>query len=1836
MSLSSSVRDPLFHGSPPFACFPSPPPPFEARVSSTGAESAPTATALPKVLPPSSPPPSLHLPAPSPPSGVRVCSTSVESAPTATALPKRGVCSYGDRCRYDHVKPKPSSSAAPAPPPATVPPTQPTFAPSLPSVSPARAAGTARAASSPAADALSSSSWPSLQPQTSASSAPAGSSNAVSNAPARPQYPASASPYSARGSPYPSAPPPTTTTPLQHSPAIFERDASGSSLDGPDWLPRSASDLFDEGLPVMRMSSGGGGEGGANQRGNTAVLAFVEREQGGITGAGGGGMHMGGSVLGIAGVGGAGVAGEAGKSGLEWQGPQQESGPFGEEDLGFECEVEEPQQQGVWAEGGAGFASEEEFEDFVREASDFSAQAAALRIGLIALMDEESPSAASAAASSAAAGAAAGAASAAATSGPETTAAASAPIPPAFAAGKAAAAALAPAAATSAPAASVARVAAAAGGERPVVPTQVLDPLGKPAAGRFSGEYTGYDDPGGYSAYSAYGGYGGYGSGYGASNTANAANAANAANGANGAASANGGDDGSSSSSGYAASSLADSLHPVTERPDRPDRLDKPDTPLCTLPRVEGASGACCARGPSCPFPHGDLCPHCGRYCLHPARPTEREEHMKECLRLQRKVQALKLSSEIECSVCLERVLGKARPADRKFGILSHCDHPFCVACIRNWRAAGQESGESVPLDLDNAVRACPLCRVRSHFVTPSVVWFFSEEEKQTIIEGYKRKLKNTDCRYFNYGNGQCPFGTSCFYKHAYRDGRLEEVKLRHLSSADGSAVISRDIRCIIGPHNLKLYSAKRKSEDNFQFRSMYSGDYSFCMDNTDHMAATVQLSYHIGHKPHTHEVAKDEHMQGDPGQVESIRSGLRGVHNIAGVAVLFEIGRADRHSARLQLPPPFAHFPFSPYPEQCAIERACAANARGLKLPNFRPSLLRRTFRPIAGVAVLVAIQHALSQHAILPLRAPFPLRLAVRSIAGVAVLFAMAHALAATARTDSLSLRFPIFPFPPPLPRFPIPLTPCSALYCGVAVLFAIERALAANARADSLPLRFPIFPFPPRLPRFPCALSQAWRALYCGVAVLFAIERALAATARADSLPLRFPIFPFPPPLPLRSIAGVAVLFAMERALAATARTYSFPVPAPVLMLAGIGALMATGLKEAEMVYDWCYPAISFFDQWMPLFFVPSVASIALAPLPTGLALTKSIALLLSSYLLTLFLSALVARSIGQLLDSWGSFASSLAEGKGRGGKRKRGPAGDGSMSDGEKVERIGDAARMWGKQAAQKGAKALAQAAIGAGEKDVAQLAVKAAKALDKVADSIKTPVRQKLPPLPLSSAKYLYLAAALMLSPALLTPVPTAQMAAPGLLLLSIAVFQSAKTLPANIRSLLVPTVAAGGVMTSLMAMYGSYALNNWQAGIRLYSQGAGAFLVALIGPAVGALGFKVFTEKSLLKRYALDIAATCAVMVPIQFMVTALMGRLLMAPPIVINSLIPSHTTLGLAIEMVPLLSASTGLVVAGVTIAGTTGISTARTLLDQWKVRDAIHRGLAVGIASHSLGTSALVAEEPRSAAGRSGAGTVGVGQVEVGQVGVGHVGVGRLLTGAGMDWCRPGLPACLPALILITTPACSHPHHHPCLFSLLSFMPLIPVSVALSPSHPPSLPPSLPPSPHAVVGAGAVEVGAGAVEVGAGAVVVGAGAVEVVGAGAVEVVGAGAVEVVGAGAVEVVGAGAVVVVAGVVAVLALREEESSAAVAQRPAGKVAAAAVAAAAAAAASAAAADNTSVAADAVVGDGAEGQGEDEKEEDEQGEEDWGERKERVIPVWVEGCSCVAGMLGGVGG
>lgn len=51
--------------------------------------------------------------------------------------------------------------------------------------------------------------------------------------------------------------------------------------------------------------------------------------------------------------------------------------------------------------------------------------------------------------------------------------------------------------------------------------------------------------------------------------------------------------------------------------------------------------------------------------------------------------------------------------------------------------------------------RTCPLCRARSHFVTPSAVWPASEQQKEDIVGGYVRHLASIDCRHFDFGESR-------------------------------------------------------------------------------------------------------------------------------------------------------------------------------------------------------------------------------------------------------------------------------------------------------------------------------------------------------------------------------------------------------------------------------------------------------------------------------------------------------------------------------------------------------------------------------------------------------------------------------------------------------------------------------------------------------------------------------------------------------------------------------------------------------------------------------------------------------------------------------------------------------------------------------------------------------------------------------------------------------------------------------------------------------------------------------------------------------------------------
>ncbi|KAK0553641.1 hypothetical protein OC845_001113 [Tilletia horrida] len=219
-----------------------------------------------------------------------------------------------------------------------------------------------------------------------------------------------------------------------------------------------------------------------------------------------------------------------------------------------------------------------------------------------------------------------------------------------------------------------------------------------------------------------------------------------------------------------------------------------------------------------------------------------------------------------ECAICLEK-------PSSAYGLLQNCSHPFCLVCIRGWRnpellnadgsAGGGSSGgaagpgasgsnlrprrgrvftqdelraaraarrmgdhepmqelearirqsiESRELRESGASKSCPLCRVRSHFIIPSSVFWPEGDQKTLILNNYREALSRKPCSYFQNSveigrDPACPFGDDCFYKHELAPGEGRYVF--NLTSED-----MRTVNRIRYEHRLweSLYSARAGS----------------------------------------------------------------------------------------------------------------------------------------------------------------------------------------------------------------------------------------------------------------------------------------------------------------------------------------------------------------------------------------------------------------------------------------------------------------------------------------------------------------------------------------------------------------------------------------------------------------------------------------------------------------------------------------------------------------------------------------------------------------------------------------------------------------------------------------------------------------------------------------------------------------------------------------------------------------------------------------------------------------------------------------------------------------
>ncbi|KAJ3411748.1 hypothetical protein HDV05_001759 [Chytridiales sp. JEL 0842] len=166
-----------------------------------------------------------------------------------------------------------------------------------------------------------------------------------------------------------------------------------------------------------------------------------------------------------------------------------------------------------------------------------------------------------------------------------------------------------------------------------------------------------------------------------------------------------------------------------------------------------------CRFGDRCRNLHGLQCPVCLRYCLHPYAPEqEHQEHISSCQGVLERdsnvssAEVVENSKDVDCVICFERVLSKRDP---RFGLLD-CEHPV------------------------------------THVIVPSTVWISDPVAKQEAREFYKKKMGDIDCKYFAFGEGSCPFGTSCLYRHMKKDGTMDEARLRLVQGDEDVRVISK------------------------------------------------------------------------------------------------------------------------------------------------------------------------------------------------------------------------------------------------------------------------------------------------------------------------------------------------------------------------------------------------------------------------------------------------------------------------------------------------------------------------------------------------------------------------------------------------------------------------------------------------------------------------------------------------------------------------------------------------------------------------------------------------------------------------------------------------------------------------------------------------------------------------------------------------------------------------------------------------------------------------------------------------------------------------------------
>lgn len=142
----------------------------------------------------------------------------------------------------------------------------------------------------------------------------------------------------------------------------------------------------------------------------------------------------------------------------------------------------------------------------------------------------------------------------------------------------------------------------------------------------------------------------------------------------------------------------------------------------------------------------------------------------------------------------------------------------------------------------------------------------------------------------------------------------------------------------------------------------------------------------------------------------------------------------------------------------------------------------------------------------------------------------------------------------------------------------------------------------------------------------------------------------------------------------------------------------------------------------------------------------------------------------------------------------------------------------------------------------------------------------------------------------------------------------------------------------------------------------VYQENSQLFLL-LLAPVTAVLGLNIYRQKTVLKDYFIPILAGCLAGTLASLGLITFLGRAFAVEDSLLNSLLPKSVTTAIAMAIAESRGGIPSLAATGVMLAGLTGAIFAPLFAKIFRIQNPVAEGIAIGTASHALGTSRAMA---------------------------------------------------------------------------------------------------------------------------------------------------------------------------------------------------------------------------------------------------------------------------------